>query len=80
MMTDEDRQALGLNQFTDAFTLPELQDKIKRQPDVYRKEFRAHLDIFVGKLKELKESPSKKDKEMEEYFKFMAHVSGCYRD
>jgi protein SDA1 len=47
---------------------------------MYRREFRAHLDIFVVKLKELKENPAKKSDEMVEYFKFMGHVSGCYRD
>jgi hypothetical protein len=37
------------------------------------------LNIFVEKLKELKENPAKKDQELIDYFKFMAHVSGVYR-
>jgi len=60
-MNDDDRNELGLNKFEDAFTLPELQDKIKRQPDMYRREFKAHIDVFQTKLKELKENPAKKD-------------------
>jgi len=78
-MNDDDRNELGLNKFEDAFTLPELQDKIKRQPDMYRREFKAHIEVFITKLKELKENPAKKDQQMLDYFKFMAHVSGVYR-
>lgn len=45
-MNEDDRNELGLNKFEDAFTLPELQDKIKRQPDMYRREFKAHIEVF----------------------------------
>jgi protein SDA1 len=32
-MTEEDRRALKLNKYEEAYTLAELQDKIKRQSD-----------------------------------------------
>ena len=48
--------------------------------DMYRREFRAHIEVFTKKLKELKENPAKKDQQMIDYFKFMAHVSGVYRE
>jgi len=28
---------------------------------MYRREFKAHIDVFQTKLKELKENPAKKD-------------------
>ena len=34
------------NTFERTMTLNTLQDKIKRQPDMYRKEFGTHLNIF----------------------------------
>ena len=69
-----------LGNFCGTMTLHTLQDKIKRQPDLYRKEFAAHLEIFQQKLAEFKESPGKKDDRMDEYFKFLAHISGVYKE
>jgi protein SDA1 len=60
-------------------TLQMLQDRIKRQPDMFKKEFENQFGIFQGKLTEFKESPGKKDEHLEEYFKFMAHISAVYR-
>lgn len=61
-------------------TLQILQDKMKRQPQMYKEEFREHLAIFKGKLSEFKESPAKRDEQLEDYLKFMAHISAIYRD
>lgn len=33
LLTAEDKVSLGLNKYEEAYTLPELQDKIKRQAD-----------------------------------------------
>jgi len=56
-----------------------LQDKIKRQPELYKVEFETHFQRFQAQLTKFKESPAKKDEELEEYFKFMAHISGVYK-
>ena len=39
LMTEDDRRALRLNKYEEAYTLAELQDKIKRQSDQYKPEF-----------------------------------------
>jgi len=61
-------------------TLHTLQDKIKRQPELYKKEFNTHFQIFKELLNNLKENPAKKDDRMEDYLKFMAHISAVYKD
>jgi len=49
---DEDHENAGLeepvqrNSFEKAITLYTLQDKIKRQPEMYRDEFHTHMRIF----------------------------------
>ena len=68
-----------LGTFETSMPLHTLQDKIKRQPDMYRKEFQNHLEVFQQKLELFKENPAKKDDSMDEYFKFMAHISGVYQ-
>ena len=79
LMTNEERINLRLNKFEEAYTLAELQDKIKRQSDQYKPEFAAHWRIFIAKLAEFKEHPAKKDQDMIDYFKFMAHISNVYQ-
>ena len=37
-----------------------------------------HLDIFKEKMGVLKENPGKKSDAIDEYLKFMAHISGVY--
>lgn len=66
--------------FDQTMTLATLQDKIKRQPDMYKKEFLTQFSVFQTKLQEFKENPAKKDDQMDEYFKFLAHISGVYKD
>jgi len=78
-MDEKDREELHLNKFEVGMTLAELQDKIKRQPEQYRKEFKAHFKIFVDKMREFKLNPGKKDQHIIDYLKFMAHVSGVYK-
>ena len=78
-MTQEERHTLRLNKFEEAYTLAELQDKIKRQSDQYKPEFAAHWRIFLTKLADFKENPAKKDQDMMDYFKFMAHISNIYQ-
>ena len=38
-----------------------------------------HYNIFTEKLKDFKLNPARKDQEIIDYLKFMAHVSGVYR-
>ena len=47
---------------------------------MYRDEFHTHMRIFQEKLAAFKESPAKKDEQLEDYCKFMAHISGVYRE
>ena len=49
-----------MSTFDQTMTLATLQDKIKRQPDMYKKEFLTQFGIFQEKLKEFKENPAKK--------------------
>lgn len=80
LLTEEDRRALNLNKYEQAYTLAELQDKIKRQKDQYKPEFKVHFGIFQNKLKEFKENPARKDQDLIDYFKFMAHISAVYQN
>ena len=66
--------------FVQTTTLHELQDKMKRQPEMYKDVLKTHLQIFQEKLEAFKENPAKKDDRLEDYCKFMAHVSGVYRE
>lgn len=43
---------------------------------MFKKDFRDQLAIFQELLAEFKENPAKRDDKLEEYFKFMAHISG----
>ena len=79
LMTEDDRRALRLNKYEEAYTLAELQDKIKRQSDQYKPEFQVHWNIFNAKLKEFKENPARKDQDVMDYFKFLAHISNIYQ-
>lgn len=79
LMNEEDRRALSLNKYEESMTLAELQDKMKRQADQYKKEFGVHFKIFQEKLKEFKLNPAKRETDFVDYLKFMAHVSGVYR-
>jgi hypothetical protein len=47
---------------------------------MYRVEFINHLEVFQKKLELFKENPAKKDDRIDEYFKFMAHISGVYKE
>ena len=47
---------------------------------MYKKEFLTQFGIFQKKLTEFKENPAKKDDQIDQYFKFMAHISGVYKE
>jgi len=51
-----------------------LQDRIKRFPELYKKEFFKHFQIFKDLLAEFRNSPGKKNEELEAYMKFLSHV------
>jgi protein SDA1 len=78
LLNDEDRKALQLNKFEQTMTLYELQDKIKRQPDMYKNEFMTHFRIFQEKLKDFKTNPARKDVPLMDYLKFLSHISNVY--
>ena len=80
LLSKDERDQLKFNKNESAMTLPDLQDKIKRQAELYKAEFAAHFKIFQQKLTEFKENPSKKDQDMIDYFKFFAHVSHSYQN
>ena len=44
--TKRDPTKTLLGNFNGTMTLHTLQDKIKRQPEMYKGEFRAHLELF----------------------------------
>jgi len=43
LLSAEDRAALNLNKYESSYTLAQLQDKIKRQSDQYKPEFKIHF-------------------------------------
>ena len=45
---------------------------------MFKKEFYKHLEAFQEKLAEFKENPAKRDDHLEDYLKFMAHISGVH--
>ena len=47
---------------------------------MYRGEFKSHLEVFHGKIAAFKENPAKKDEQLDEYFKFFAHISSVYKE
>ena len=47
---------------------------------MYKPEFEEHLGIFEGKLNEFKENPAQRDIRFDDYCKFMAHISGVYKE
>jgi hypothetical protein len=43
LLTKEERAELNLNKYESSYTLAQLQDKIKRQSDQYKPEFKVHF-------------------------------------
>jgi protein SDA1 len=76
MMTKEIKDELKIDQ---ELELAELQDKLKRQPEMYDHEFKRRMGIFKEKWAEFKEAPGKKDEDVINYLKFMAHISGTFK-
>ena len=76
----EGKHSALLGTFESSMTLYTLQDKIKRQPEMYKNEFKNHFEVFQNMLKEFKENPAKRDDRFEEYLKFMAHISAVYKE
>ena len=53
--------------FDKSMTLHTLQDKIKRQPEMYKNEFAKQMESFKAKLESFKENPAqKRDEQFEE--------------
>ena len=60
-------------------SLQVLQNRIKRQPSLWREEFKAQLAIFKKLFIKFREDPSKEDEEVIKYVKFMTHISDVYK-
>lgn len=58
--------------------LPIIQDKIKRQNDLYNDDFKVILSFFKPKFNMFIENPSKKIHGMKDFFNFFAHVGFIY--
>jgi len=56
-----------------------LQNKIKRQPGLWKEEFNSHLEIFKKMFLEFREDPSKEDEKVIEYIRFMTHICDVYK-
>jgi protein SDA1 len=54
--------------------LPILQDKIKRQPDLYRNEFTNCLEIFKKLLPDLRDNPAKEQPTVCSFLMFFTHL------
>ena len=67
------------NQEKKEFTLDELQDKIKRQPSLYRNEFNERLIKFKALFLKYREDPSHEDETVIKYVKFMTHIADVYK-
>jgi protein SDA1 len=60
-------------------TLMDLQNKIKRQPGLWKEEFKNHLDEFKKMFLKYREDPSREDETVVKYIKFMTHISDVYK-
>lgn len=67
------------NEENKVFTLDELQDKIKRQPSLWRNEFNERLIKFKALFLKYREDPSREDETVVKYIKFMTHVCDVYK-
>jgi protein SDA1 len=70
---DEEQSEEEIDELTD------LQSKIKRQPSLWREEFKKHLVTFKKLFLEYREDPSREDEQVVKYIKFMTHISDVYR-
>ena len=52
-----------------------LQDKVKRQPDLWKWDVEKHMGVFREKLLAYKENPAKRNMELAYYMLFLAHIS-----
>jgi len=55
-------------------TLTFIQDKIKRSPELYKKEFATHFETFKASLATFKNNPGKRCEEIINYMLFFSHV------
>jgi hypothetical protein len=74
-MAHLNQQKKGTQTLEDGVDLWALQDKIKRMPELYKKEFEKHFEILKTKLAEFKENPAKNNESLSNYMKFISHVS-----
>lgn len=54
--------------------LPKLQDKLKRQPELYKKEFINCYDLFKNMLPELRDNPGKEQSTICSFLLFFCHL------
>jgi len=59
--------------------LPLFQDKMKRHPELYKKEFNEVLDFFKKLLPELRENPGKEQQKLCSLFLFFTHLYDKYQ-
>ena len=57
-----------------SINLPELQNKLKRQPELYKKEFTFCYDIFKKMLPELRDNPGKEQPTICSFLLFFTHL------
>lgn len=63
----------------DEIDFTELQDKIKRQGDLWKEDFMKHLITFKAMFLKFREDPSKEDEKIIKYIKFMTHICDVYK-
>ena len=68
------KEKLKDDQSDEEIDFTELQDKIKRQGNVWREDFDKHLTIFKKLFLKFREEPSKEDEKVIKYTKFMTHI------
>jgi protein SDA1 len=61
-----------------SINLPLLQDKMKRQPDLYQNEFKSCLSVFQGLLPELRDGPGKEQPTICSFLVFFSHLFGHF--
>ena len=55
--------------------LTDLQDKIKRAPELFENEFQKYLQQFKDRLGEFKRNPAKRNEEINILMLFLTHVT-----
>ena len=74
----ENEESEAESSLEEEFSLPELQDRIKRDKTLYLPEFKQSLQIYSKIKDQMRDLPAKEHPKLIEYLKFFAHISHVF--